>query len=174
MNHRPFEDWLLEDRPLTSQQERELQGHLRSCTSCSAIAESNLALHTVSRISPPDGFTQRFSLRLASWRKQQGWHQLAGTLVLVMGGLALLYAIGGAAIQQILQAPADWITATAMYVVFLIGCLQVLQDVGGILLRALPVFIPPAGWLVLVVGGTALAALWALSMRRLARAPRGV
>ena len=30
MNHRPFEDWLLEDQHLASDQERELQAHLRT------------------------------------------------------------------------------------------------------------------------------------------------
>lgn len=38
MDHRPFEDWLLYDEPLTSVQKSELQAHLRSCTSCAAIA----------------------------------------------------------------------------------------------------------------------------------------
>ena len=48
MNHRPFEDWLLEDQRLTSDEERELQAHLRVCTSCAAIAEfeSGTAFHT--------------------------------------------------------------------------------------------------------------------------------
>ena len=174
MNHRPFEDWLLEDQALTSHQEHELQAHLRTCASCSAIAESNLALHTVRWIEPPGGFTERFGLRLATWQRRQRWHQIVGTLVLVMGGLALLYAIAGPALQRALQAPADWITVATVYVVFLIGCLQVLHEVGGILLRALPVFITPAGWLVLVFGGAVFTLVWAMSMRRLARAPRGV
>ena len=46
MNYLPFEDWLLEDQHLTSDQEHELQSHLRVCASCAAIAELNLALHS--------------------------------------------------------------------------------------------------------------------------------
>ena len=69
MNHRPFEDWLLEDQPLTSDQERDLQAHLRTCTSCSAIAESNFALHSTHMVRPAEGFAARFQLRLIENRK---------------------------------------------------------------------------------------------------------
>ena len=65
MNYRPFEDWLLEDQHLTSDQERELQAHLRVCTSCAAIAESNLALHSTRMVSPAEGFVSRFEMRLS-------------------------------------------------------------------------------------------------------------
>ncbi len=46
MNHQPFENWLLDEEPLTAQQQRDLQNHLRDCTICSGLADSNLALHT--------------------------------------------------------------------------------------------------------------------------------
>ena len=174
MNHRPFEDWLLEDQSLTSQQQRDLQGHLRSCTSCTAIAESNLALHTTRWVSPAAGFTDRFNLRLAEWHRQQRSRQILGTLVLVFGGLALLYAVAGAAIQHALKSPADWITAGMVYIVYLIGCLQVLNEVGGILFRALPSVVSPAGWFVLSLSGAVVGVAWVLSMRRLARTPQGV
>ncbi len=90
MNHQPFEDWLLEDQPLTLEQQRELQAHLRSCPACTAIAESNLALHSVHMISPAAGFARRFQTRLAHRREQQRWRQIIGTVILVLGGLALL------------------------------------------------------------------------------------
>ena len=55
MNHQPFENWLLDEEPLTSQQQRDLQNHLRGCTSCSGIADSNLALHTTHMAVPAAG-----------------------------------------------------------------------------------------------------------------------
>jgi hypothetical protein len=52
MNHRPFEDWLLDDQPLNPSQKRELDTHLRACKVCSGIAESNLALRSARVIAP--------------------------------------------------------------------------------------------------------------------------
>ena len=46
MNHQPFENWLLDEEPLTAQQQRDLQNHLRDCTICSGLADFQLALHT--------------------------------------------------------------------------------------------------------------------------------
>ncbi len=31
MNHRPFEDWLLAEEPLTTDQKADLQEHLNTC-----------------------------------------------------------------------------------------------------------------------------------------------
>jgi hypothetical protein len=174
MNHRPFEDWLLEDRPLSGQEQRELQLHLHNCRSCSAIAESNLALHSTRWASPPPGFADRFNQRLASWRRRQRWYQLLGTLVLVTGGLITLYAVLGSVVQQALQSPADWITAATVYLVFAVESLQVLDEVGRILLRDLPGFMSPVSWLVVSVGGAGLALAWAASVRHLIRARQGV
>jgi hypothetical protein len=174
MNHRPFEDWLLEDRPLSGQEQRELQLHLRTCRSCAAIAESNLALHSTHWASPPPGFADRFNRRLASWRARQRWYQLFGTLVLVIGGLAILYAVMESVVQQALQSPADWITAATVYLVFAVESLQVLNEVGRILLRDLPGFVSPESWLVMSVGGTGLALAAAVSVRHLIRARQGV
>jgi len=174
MNHQPFEDWLLEDEALTIQQERELQIHLRSCTTCAAIASSNLALHSRRLIAPPPGFTDRFRPRLVDWRREQLRRQALGTIVLVLAGLGLLYAVAGPAMLQAVQSPAAWLTKVTTYLLSLFTFLSVFGHVGGILLRTLPSLVPPSAWLVVLVAGCALGALWIVSMRRLARAPQGV
>ena len=174
MNHRPFEDWLLEDRPLSDQEQRELQLHLHGCRSCASIAESNLALHSTRWTSPPVGFADRFNERLARWRRRQRWYQLLGTLVLVLGGLAILYAVVGSGVQQALQSPADWISAASVYLVFAVESLEVLHEVGRILLRDLPGFMSPVSWLVVSLAGASLAVVWAMSVRHLVRARQGV
>ena len=174
MNHRPFEDWLLEDRPLSGREQRELQVHLHGCRSCAAIAESNLALHSTRLTPAPAGFADRFNERLARWRRRQRWYQLLGTLVLVIGGLTILYVVAGAVVQQALQSPAAWITAATVYLVFAVESLQVLNEVGRILLRDLRGFMSPLSWIVVSLGGVALALAWAVSVRRLVRARQGV
>jgi hypothetical protein len=174
MNHRPFEDWLLEDQPLSSQERRALQTHIRSCRSCAAIAESNLALHSARWVPAPSGFTQRFSRRLERWRTRQRWFQVMGTLLLVVAGMSLLYAVVGPVLQQALRSPADWLTAAAVYMVFLFESVQILSEVGRILVRDVPSVVAPAGWLVLVAGASFVAAVCGWWARRIATAHQGV
>ncbi len=173
MNHRPFEDWLLDDQPLTPQQARELQTHVRSCASCAAIAESNMALHSARLMGPRPGFADRFQVRLEKRRRQQRWSQVIGTLVLVIGGLSLVYWLAGPILMEIFVSPAAWITAGIGYLLFILTSLQVLSEATAILLRVLPSFISPAGWIALILGVAGLGSLWTLSMWRVARAPQG-
>jgi hypothetical protein len=174
MNHRPFEDWLLEDQPLTPEQKRELQSHLRTCEACAAIAESNLALHSVRMVSPAVGFTERFQKRLAEQRKAARIRQIIGALVLVIGGLGLIFFLFGPLIQDAMSSPAAWITTAVGYFLFVLTSIQTLSEVGFILMRVIPTFISPFGWLVLLslFGGFGL--LWTISITRFARMPQGV
>jgi hypothetical protein len=174
MNHRPFEDWLLEDQPLTLEQKRELQSHLRICTTCSAIAESNLALHSPSIVSPAPGFKDRFQIRLARRRSEQWWRQIVGTVVLVLIGLGLLYWLVSPIIQEALNAPADWITTVVGYFLFILTSLQVLSVVSTILLRVIPTFVSPTVLFVLSLVVSGISLLWIVSIWRVTRTPQGV
>ncbi len=174
MNHRPFEDWLLDDEPLSPQQARDLQAHVRSCPACAAIAESNLALHSTRLISPAAGFAGRFQVRLEKRRREQRWRQVIGTIVLVLGGLGLVYWLAGPFILAALASPASWITVGVGYFLFILTSIQVIGEASSILLGVLPKFISPAGWVILAAGVAGLGYLWTISIRRVARAPQGV
>ncbi len=174
MTHRPFEDWLLDDQPLTPQQQRDLQAHVRSCPACTAIAESNLALHATRLVSPAAGFADRFQVRLAKRRREQRWRQVIGTVVLVLGGLGLVYWLAGPFILAAIESPASFITVSVGYFLFILTSIQVFGEAGSILLNVLPKFISPGGWVVLTAGAAGLAFLWTISIRRVARAPQGV
>ncbi len=174
MDHRPFEDWLLDDEPLTSVQKSELQAHLRNCTSCAAIAESNLALHSTHPVAPAAGFSDRFRVKLEKRRREQAWRQVAGTIVLVLGGFALVYWLASPIILAAIQSPAAWLTAAVGYFLFVLTSLRVLSEASAILLRVVPAFITPAGWIGLTLGAAGLGYLWTVSIWRVARAPQGV
>jgi hypothetical protein len=174
MNHRPFEDWLLDDQPLTIQQERELVMHLHACPSCSAIANSNLALHSIRWVAPPPGFTDRFTVRLNNWQRAQRGQQIMGTLVLVISGLLLIYRLAIPVILDALQSPATWIATATNYLVFILSTVRLFGAVSGILLRDLPGLISPTGWVSIVCAATGASFVWAISMRRMARIPQGV
>jgi hypothetical protein len=174
MNHQPFEDWLLEDQHLTAQQERDLQTHLRGCTSCSAIAGANLALRSAREAIPADGFTERFGIRLAAWRREQRWRQILGTIVLVFGGLTLLYWLTGSIVWTVLRSPSAWITAAVGYFVFFLASAHLITEVSRILLDALRNLIPPGGWLALSLVFAGLGFLWTVSLRRFTQRGDGV
>src|SRR5271169_1089632 len=149
MNHRPFEDWLLEDQHLTSEQERELRAHLQVCTSCAAMAESNLALHSTRMISPAEGFTSRFETRLVEHRKATHIRQIIGMSVFVLAGLALLYWFASPLIQEVMRSPAQWITNAVGDFLFVLTSIQALSEVGHVFSRILPDFVSPVEWFII-------------------------
>ena len=174
MNHRPFEDWLLEDQPLTPEQNRELQSHLRICSSCSSIAESNIALHTTHLVSSAAGFTDRFKARLARRRGEQTWRQIIGTLVLVLGGLGLFYWIAGPMIQGALRSPAEWITTVVSYFLYILTSLKALSEASTILIKVIPTFISPVGMFFVALLVSGLSYGFIFSIWRVNRIPQGV
>lgn len=174
MSHQPFENWLLDEEPLTSQQQRDLQNHLRGCTVCSGIADSRIALHSTHLAAPVPGFTDRFRPRLAAWRRMQQRRQAIGTFLLVLIGVGLLYALAGPAMLEAARSPAAWLGEVTFYAVEMVTLVSVIGHVGGILLRLLPVVLPSTAWPAVMLLGGMLAAIWIGTMRRLARAPQGV
>ena len=174
MNHRPFEDWLLEDQHLTSDQERELQAHLRTCTSCSAIAESNLALHSTRMVSPAEGFVSRFETRLVENRKAMRIRQIIGTTIFVLAGLALLYWFASPFIQEVMRSPADWITNVVGYFLFILTSVQALSEISHVFTHLLSDFISPIGWLVILFLVSGLGVVEVLSIWQFTRTPQGV
>lgn len=173
MNHQPFEDWLLDDEPLTNQQQRELQVHMRGCTSCSAIAASNLALHTKHMAVPQPGFTERFRPRLTAWKTEQLRRQAIGTVVLVAAGLVLLYAVAGPAMLEAVRSPAAWIRDVTVHLLSLLTIARVAGQVGSVVLRSLSGLIPTGAWWATFAGGFGLGAWWIFVMRFRPRAPQG-
>ena len=174
MNHQPFENWLLDEEPLTALQQRQLQSHLRDCTVCSGIADSNLALHTAHLATPASGFSERLRPRLAAWRREQLRRQSIGTVILVLIGVGLLYALAGPAMLEAVRSPAAWLGEVAVYAVEVFALVRVVGQVGGILLRHVPAMLPTGTWTMLVLSGGLLGVMWIVAMRRLARASRGV
>jgi hypothetical protein len=174
MNHRPFEDWLLEDQRLTSDEERELQVHLRVCTSCAAIAESNLALHSTRMVSPAEGFVSRFEMRLVENRKAMRIRQIIGTTIFVLAGLAFLYWLASPFIQEVMRSPADWITTVVGDFLFMVTSMQALSEISHVFTHLLSDFISPIGWLVILFLVSGLGVVEVLSIWQFTRTPQGV
>ncbi|NJC95446.1 MAG: hypothetical protein FIB03_03750 [Anaerolineae bacterium] len=124
MKHQPFEDWLLNEEPITPEQRRELDAHLRSCAYCAALVETGKALRSVRMASPADGFTARFQARLAEQKLVERRRRFWGALWFVLGGLLLLAWFTGPTLVAFFSSPASWIAAFVERGIFLITTLQ--------------------------------------------------
>ena len=176
MNHRPFEDWLLNDLSMTPEQKRELDAHLRTCAYCSALAETGLALKSVKKVSPATGFTQRFETRLAARKIADRRRRFWGSILFTFGGLALLMWIVGPYVASFISSPATWIASFVEWGVFLVTTVRAMAQAGSILLHIVPEFLSPFAWMVLVSAVAGVGLLWSVAIWRFTQrsVPRGV
>jgi len=174
MNHQPFESWLLGDQLLPPEQKRELDSHLRTCPYCAALAETGLALRATRMASPAAGFTARFQARLAAQRLAERRKRLWGVIVFTLTGVSVLAWMAAPLIAPVLASPAGWITLSLSYILFIISSVQAVTEVGSVLLRVVPGFVPPFVWMVLASALAGISLLWTVSIWRFTRVPQGV
>ena len=176
MNHQPFEDWLLNEKLIDPKQKLELDAHLRVCPYCSALAETGMALRSVKVVPPAAGFTSRFQARLAAQKLADRRRRLWGALLFTFGGLVMLLWIAGPYMASFLTSPATWITSLIEWGVFLITTLQAVAQAGSVILRVMPSFLTPFGFMVLISAFAGIGLLWTVSIWRFAHrgVPRGV
>jgi hypothetical protein len=174
MNHQPFEEWLLTEKLISPRERLDLDAHLRICSYCSALAETGKALHTVKRVAPAAGFSTRFQARLAMQKAADRRRKRWGTVLFTFGGLVMLMWLLGPYLLSFFAAPATWIAAMIQWAIFLITTLQAVTQAGSVLLRMLPGFLSPFGFMVLVSAFAGIGLLWSVSIWRFVRVPRGV
>ena len=173
MNHRPFEDWLLNDMPITPEQKHELDMHVRSCTYCTALVETGMALRTVKKASPQAGFTTRFEARLAARKAAERRRRYLGSILFTAGGFALLIWLGSPYLLSFFSAPATWISAIVNWIVFVVTTVLALGQAGSVLLKVVPDFISPFAWMILISAVAGIGLLWTISIWRFVREPQG-
>jgi hypothetical protein len=174
MNHQPFDTWLLEEQLITPEQKRELQSHLKICKYCLALYETGVALHSKQMALPAPGFAARFKKRLAAQHVAERRHKFWGVIVLILGAIVLLFGLAGSTLLSIVNSPAEWLMLGIGYLLFIVTSLQAFTEFGLVMLRVVPDFIPPLGWMVIVSAIAGLSLLWTISIWRFTRLPRGV
>lgn len=174
MNHQPFEDWLLNDMPITTEQKRELDVHVRSCAYCTALAETGFALKTVRKASPQAGFAARFETRLAARKAMERRRRYIGSVLFTAGGFALLFWLTTPFLTVFFAAPATWISVVVDWSVYIFTTLRALAQAGSVLLDVVPDFLSPLAWMILVSGLAGISLLWSISIWRFVRVPQGV
>jgi len=173
MNHRPFEDWLLAEEPLTSDQKTDLQAHLRTCPSCMALAEVNVALQVTKPVSPESGFSTRFQSRLAARRSAQRRRNFIGTFILVASAVGLFLWLALPFIQWASRSPMDafitWITTLS----FIFTSLLAYGKAGSVILRVASGFVPLYLWVSVFALTGLFGLLWVASIRKFANLTEG-
>lgn len=174
MNHQPFETWLLNEQPLTTEQKRELDSHLRTCTHCTALVETGIALRNKRMVAPAVGFTTRFQTRLAAQRVIERRKRFLGVILFTLVGLTLVGWASAPVLSAVIAAPAQWITLILGYGLFIVTSIQSLTNIGLVLLHVVPDLLPPLAWGVLILAVAGFGLLWTVSIWRLTRFPQGV
>jgi anti-sigma factor RsiW len=176
MNHQPFEEWLLTEKPLDPKERLELDSHLRICSHCIALAETGKALRTVKRVSPAAGFAARFQNRLALQRAADRRRRAWGSVVFTLGGLVMLMWLMGPYLATFLASPATWIAAVMEWGIFLVTTLYAMAEASSVVMDVVPGFLPPFAWMVLLSAVAGVSLLWFVSIWRLTQrgVPRGV
>lgn len=174
MKHQPFEGWLLNDIPLTPEQKRELDLHVRSCAYCSALVETGMVLHSVKMVAPAEGFTARFQARLAERKLADRRRRVWGAILFLFGGLSFIAWLAGPSILRFLSSPEVWIASLVEWGIFLITTFQAMSQAGEVFLNILPGFVPPFAWMILASAFAGISLIWSISIWRFTRVPQGV
>lgn len=175
MNCQPFEDWLLNDKKLTAEEKRELNGHLQTCRYCVALSRTGYALRAARVVPPAPGFAARFEARLAARKVAERRKRLWGVLLLALTGIGLFGWLSAPYIYAFVSAPAQWLTAFVGYFLFIVTSLQVVVEASSVFLKIIPEILPPYAWMVLISALAGFSLLWTVSIWQFSnRAPQGV
>ncbi|MDD2921542.1 MAG: hypothetical protein PHQ36_04580 [Anaerolineales bacterium] len=173
MKRQHFEDWLLNDKKLNEAEQRELDSHLRTCSSCAALAETGFALRAARMISPAPGFTSRFKIRLAAQKIAERRRKFWGAFLLILTGAILFAWLAAPYVYAFLLSPAEWITAAIGYFLFTVTSLQIFAEMISVFLKVIPDILPPYAWMVIASALAGFSLLWTISIWRFSRAPQG-
>jgi predicted anti-sigma-YlaC factor YlaD len=174
MDHRPFEGWLLDNQTLTADEKRQLNAHLQGCSSCSALAEVNLALKSAKMAEPAAGFTDRFQARLAARKQALRRRNFWGFLLLALSVLSILTFFAWPVIVGLLQSPVDLLSTWIGSLLSLWVSLIAMANAGLVLFRIVPGFIPAYIWTVILFAACGWSLLWVFSLFKFAKFPQGV
>jgi hypothetical protein len=180
MNHQPFEDWLLSDEPLSSDNHQALQEHLETCEECRELQDSwqgvmSLIESTVP-MEPAAGFMDRWQQRLEADRQlallsRQRWQSWI-MLILVANVASLFLFILGAGVFSVFESPVEIILAGVYRLTSVVILLNTFQDILGTLMRTLISVVPIGVWAAFAAGLGASCVVWVVSMTSLLKLTR--
>ncbi len=167
MEHRPYEDWLLNDERLTPEQQRDLRRHTANCPKCAALARATLSLRAAPLATPANGFALRFQSRLQAERKIQQKRATTGLVLLSFIGTGVLIWLIRPLFPYLSLSPAQLFVTWVSALIYISSALQALGTLGSVFGRVVLELVPVSalGGIFLLAG--ALSALWVLSLRKI-------
>ncbi len=164
MSHELYENWLLSEPPLTSEQKEELTTHLQSCPQCRKLAAGwKGALQQISAVGmaePAPGFSQRWQNSLAERRQRK--HKM--TIRWLLLGLIMAAVISLTTLALFLTnsiALLDWWVKSAASLERMSTWIKQAEMVFSSWFSGFPpIILPVFVLLVLSAGCTLLVVLW--------------
>ena len=167
MNHRPFEEWLLDNESLTQEQKLELDDHLKLCPHCSALVSVDKVLRSPVIASPSPGFSDRFKLKLNAERvlrrRRLFWgFNLLGFLTVILIVFISYQLVGNWTVSpsELFVNMVTWFTDIAITA-------RTFGSVGLALINFVLGIIPLPFWFSFIAGGFLLVLVWILSLWKL-------
>jgi hypothetical protein len=174
MDHRPFEDWLLDNQHLTTDQKRQLNTHLQTCSSCTALMEVNLALKSVKVAAPAAGFADRFQVRLAVQKQALRRRNFWGFVLLTLSVLGLFGWVSWPVLKDLIQSPVNLLASWISSLVSFWASLQAIFRAGMVLFKVVPGFLPAYIWAVILFAAGGWSLVWVVSLMKFTKYPQGV
>jgi hypothetical protein len=174
MDHRPFKGWLLDNQMLDADEKRQLNAHLQVCSSCTALAEVNLALKSVKMAAPTPGFADRFQVRLAAQKKALRRRNFYGFLLLTLSVLSVLVLIAWPLVMSIVQSPVDLLASWLGTLISFWVSIDAMAHAGVLLFRVFPGFVPGYIWTLILFAACGWSLLWVFSLIKFTKLPQGV
>lgn len=174
MNHQPFEGWLLNTTSLSYEQKSELDAHVQICPYCAALVKTEKVLGAVRMASPASDFVKRFQVRFAAQKAADRKRKIIGSILFIIGGLALMFWLASPYLITFISAPASWITILVEWGVFLVTTFEAVAQASSVIFEILSGVLPPFAWMVLASFFAGISLLWSVSIWRFARVPQGV
>ncbi len=174
MDHRHFEEYLLNDAPIPREGKVAFQAHLKVCAKCAALHEANRALHNVVMAAPAPGFASRFQAKLAARRKAQRRRHILGGLILLVGALGLGFWLVLPILPTMLFSPSTLLVSWGNTLASTFSLLRATVEAGGVILRVAAGFIPAEAWLFMLSVFGLLSFGWMLSIQKVTRLPQAV
>ena len=180
MSHLPFEIWLLSEEPLSDDENRALQEHLRTCEQCRQLQESWSGVHMlfddVPQMEPQHGFVNRWQTRLEADRQAdqmmryrwQSWIMLIGIANFAAFTLLLVGLLLSNTYDSIVEYFLTWIYRGAATLTLVNG----IQGVVTTLLRTIPDALPLTVWVGIGTVLSVAVIIWIISIAKLTSMPR--
>ena len=166
MEHRPYEDWLLNDEHLNPEQQRDLRRHAATCPQCAALARGNLSLRAAPVARPVNGFALRFQRKLEAERKIQRRRAYIGLILLTLVGIGVVAWLITPVIPYLSLSPAQMFVTWVSAVVYISMAAQAISTLGSVFSRVLLGVIPPFTWGLALLLLSGFGTLWVASLRK--------